>query len=751
MNRVLKNLALWRSKGSLLSAARATLSGKNTGPQIFWDSWRTAWFFLIGWILIANLGTQLFAATPIRFDMFLGYDNVLPQYGWYPVTFEIQNDGPGFVGEVEVSRELYSSSPNRRYRVELPTGTTKRLQIPVFSTSPQPREIHTRLLDSKGAILAEASRPVRARSPWSGTLMATLTRRPAVVPAFPAIPNGGLRDRPQVARLIPDHVPDSPLLWESIQTFYLSSEMAAELKVPQVDALMTWIHGGGHLVVNVVHVGDLAAVPWLSRILPALPGSTLEAKACERLHHYSVFNWPEWPANATTPSESEEDALHPSVLRPESSFTNSTLTLYELKPGTYKQPSVFDGHPLLATKPQGRGAVTLLAFNAEQEPFVSWPHRKWFWATVAGCREQVLRTINAYGYRTTDNLAGLLIDTSQIRKLPVAWLMMILIAYLIVIGPLDRWLLKRMKREILTWITFPSYVVIFSAVIYWIGYYLRAGDTEWNELQIVDVPSSAAARQTRVHSFGSIYSPAHRTFGFQNVASPAGFRFELQGAYGNGTDPSEPGVVNQFGPGFRADIPIPIWSSRLYSQDTWMTNPPSISIKSGLASGNRKWTIDNQLGTPLLHGLLTIQGNLYRTPEIPKGKSEFTFSDLQSLGELGIALKARAQEMLPMLDRRGNVFGSEGEIGRPSLEAIGFVMTFSRLLNLEPSSGSNDPKFLSPAGLDMNLDINRGDIVLLAWAEGFHAIPKMNTFQPLREKDFTLIRITVPSAIEPSP
>ena len=54
-----------------------------------------------------------------------------------------------------------------------------------------------------------------------------------------------------------------------------------------------------------------------------------------------------------------------------------------------------------------------------------------------------------------------MIDSRQVRKLPVEWLLLLLVVYLIVIGPFDQWWLKKINRQMLTWITFPTYVVLF--------------------------------------------------------------------------------------------------------------------------------------------------------------------------------------------------------------------------------------------------------------------------------------------------
>ena len=116
-------------------------------------------------------------------------------------------------------------------------------------------------------------------------------------------------------------------------------------------------------------------------------------------------------------------------------------------------------------------------------------------------------TLHAYG------VFGALIDSRQVRKLPVQWLLLLLIVYLIVIGPFDQYWLKKIGRQMLTWITFPTYVVLFSLLIYFIGYKLRAGETEWNELHLVDIlPRSANRVDLRGRTFASVYSSSNARY-----------------------------------------------------------------------------------------------------------------------------------------------------------------------------------------------------------------------------------------------
>ena len=57
----------------------------------------------------------------LQFDVFLGYDAIVPEASWFPVVCEIKNDGPSFTGTVEVKR---ADDPDQTLLtpVELPTG-----------------------------------------------------------------------------------------------------------------------------------------------------------------------------------------------------------------------------------------------------------------------------------------------------------------------------------------------------------------------------------------------------------------------------------------------------------------------------------------------------------------------------------------------------------------------------------------------------------------------------------------------------
>src|SRR5436309_9498032 len=137
-------------------------------------------------LLVASFCTAGYAA--LQFDVFPGYDLVVPEATWFPVICEIKNDGPSFNGAIELNGGSFNQGQLHKVEVELPTGTLKRLLIPVFSTT---RGFNSRwdvrLVDERGKLRAEqiglrANKNLAARTPLIGALARTPSGAPVIRP-----------------------------------------------------------------------------------------------------------------------------------------------------------------------------------------------------------------------------------------------------------------------------------------------------------------------------------------------------------------------------------------------------------------------------------------------------------------------------------------------------------------------------------------------------------------------------------------
>src|SRR5215470_3544134 len=204
----------------------------------------------------------------IQFDVFLGYDGIVPEASWFPIVCEIKNDGPSFNGTIELTPGRYNEGQSCRLPLELPTCTLKRVVIPVFSSSRGGSwEVH--LLDERGKTRAEQLALQPRKQLARGTpLVGALSRTPGGIPILKPTLSQIPEMQPAGARMLPSIFPDNPLVLEGLTSLYLNSERAAELSKPQVNALFAWLNAGGHLIIAVEQPSDINASPWLKELFP---------------------------------------------------------------------------------------------------------------------------------------------------------------------------------------------------------------------------------------------------------------------------------------------------------------------------------------------------------------------------------------------------------------------------------------------------------------------------------------------------
>jgi hypothetical protein len=86
------------------------------------------------------------------------------------------------------------------------------------------------------------------------------------------------------------------------------------------------------------------------------------------------------------------------------------------------------------------------------------------------------------------------------------WVALFILLYILVVGPLDYFLLKKVvKRLELTWVTFPIVVISVSAAAYFTAYSLKGHDQKVNKLDLVDIDLQTSTVQG--NTWFSVFSP----------------------------------------------------------------------------------------------------------------------------------------------------------------------------------------------------------------------------------------------------
>ncbi len=703
--------------------------------------------------LVVLLAINTSALAALQFDVFLGYDGLLPEACWFPVVCEIKNDGPAFNGRVEI-KGGYNQEQTLYMGVELPTGSLKRLVLPMFSSGRGFSSWDVRLLDEHGKVRSEQL-GVRARKQIAhGTpLLGAMPRTPSGTPNIKPILAQGAELQPACARMLPSIFPDNPLVLEGMSCLYLNSERATDLTINQVDALLGWLNSGGHLIVGVEQPSDINASSWLKNVLPC------EVKDLRTLPKHPELQ--EWLRSATWGTNSQRSMGFPNQFgggvreAPDPSananpFSDLTSDFdFESKEIQVAVAQVRDGQvecaagdtPLILSAQRGRGRVTALLFSPEREPVRSWRELPTFWAKIAEVPGAWYRSKDLYTQAgwSTDGVFGAMIDTRQVHKLPVGWLLLLLMVYLVVIGPLDQFWLKRLGKPMLTWITFPCYVVFFSLLIYFIGYKLRAGESEWNELHVVDVLLNGTAAELRGHSYSSVYSPANQRYTLESQQKFATFRPEFAGGW-NASASTEKATIFQSGDSFKADIFVPVWTSELFVSDWWQSAP--LPVSATVRAGAEGWEIEleNKSDQKLANLQLVIDGRIVGLGNLA-GKE--TKTQKVRRGD-GMSLKSFVSNFggnfQTAVSSRQHALGSTSSGQISDKQNCSVAVSFISQLD-QPQMYQNN--FIAPPGLDLTPLIDHGGAVLLAWAGDYSPIRPIYQFSPRRTQRDTLWRLAL--------
>jgi hypothetical protein len=275
------------------------------------------------------------------------------------------------------------------------------------------------------------------------------------------------------------------------------------------DALAEWVRRGGHLILSVsknhqevkqileqMNIIDLTIDGRTeAHEVPGAPGG----QAVQRLQ--GVERWANAPAFYGVTPKNQPGA------RP------GKIEIAKLKPGPGVQVLAYDtadgrekdAHPVLVQAPCGLGRVIVCAFDLDDAPFTAWKGQTAFWERMKAFNEPAsvgndLQNpgVNVWNRGDNTELAGKLVhsleDFPDVPVISFGWVSLFILIYILIVGPLDYFFLKKVvKRLELTWITFPAVVIVISAIAYFAAYYLKGKDLRVNKVDVVDVDLHGSA------------------------------------------------------------------------------------------------------------------------------------------------------------------------------------------------------------------------------------------------------------------
>lgn len=528
-------------------------------------------------------------SSDLSLDVQAGYDGYYQEGQWVPLRVQVSNDGPDVdavlraVDDASFAAEVVYSRP-----IELPSGSRKEVFL-YFSNDGYVSSLDVELVANNRRL---ASTNVLLRQVGLGdVLYGILSDNPSAFSDLGLV--APISGNAQVAVLTVDDLPPVAEAWRALDVLVFSDVDTGQLNAQQREAMHAWVTSGGRVIVS-GGPGWTRTAAGLDTLLP------VQGAGSATLSNLSSF--------------AEAMGLSGQDLNGEAFVTEG-----QPLPGAQVAVSQ-DGVPLWVWQEIGLGRVDYLAMDPALEPLRSSPNMETLWRSImvegssAPSWSQGFVANWYYAREAVVSIPGV--------SLPSALqLCGFLSVYVMIIGPLNYIVLRRMKRTELAWVTVPGVVLLFSAMAYVTGYQVRGSRAILHRLTLVQ--SWSDSEVARVDSVIGLWSPRRSTYdlrvGENLLAQP------LPGDYGGGLGASANRLIEQTEGstlrGVRVDVgAVQSFLVEGYAPAVHVDSDLSMTLDSGggLRVDGEVW---NDSGVDLEDAVLLAAGAAQQLGDLPDGDS----------------------------------------------------------------------------------------------------------------------------------
>jgi hypothetical protein len=451
------------------------------------------------------------AANNVTLGVLTGYQDVVKPGEWMPVTVVAKNSGPAIDGTLEI-HEALNAQPGvggfaiYQQPISLASGAVKRIRTYVVVDA-SGATINARIVQNGRVVASQDS----STGSTTSTLIGVLSDQATALDNFAAVHPGSVAAR--VVHLSADQIAESAIPLRAFDILAIDDFATDSLTAGQRTAIADYVRAGGNLL--------LGTGPAWRKTLAGLPPAIL-------------------PINVSGTATVTARELGGAPI--------------ELATGTATPGPVWlatGGQPLLVERTVGAGAVTMATFDWNQDSIAPWI------STNGLLRQLLARALLgvggsqnfAYGIgggapgsfgsqpslsakssalnSVLGNLPGLDLPSLQLTGVLV-------LLYVLLVGPVNYLVLGAMRRRALAWVTVPLIAIIAAGGAYGAGVFTKGRSVQANQVTILHLqPGSDRAYQ---ETYTGIMAPARGDY----QASVAGGRLMISpiatnGAFGPGS------------------------------------------------------------------------------------------------------------------------------------------------------------------------------------------------------------------------
>jgi hypothetical protein len=461
--------------------------------------------------------------------------------GWAAISITLSNDAEPVSGYVAAS----GTDGEVRRVVELPAGARKQVTL-YLRPQPFARQVEVTLRQKDGTKVASAAAPVKVLDATSADVA--------------VVGDGAGNLRPQLAGRgagLPDpidltiaDIPERPEPLAGIEAIIWAGDSTA-LDDAQARSIERWVADGGQLIV-------VGGPDWQSRtaafseLLPVTQLSAIDG------------------ADATALA-----AWLGAEALPGGELTAATGTLRD---GAIALDDA--SHPLLSSTISGAGRVIYLAVDLATPAFRGWDATTALWSRLLPDDRLAQQLRGQFGPsdESTGQMMQALSSIPSLQLPPAELLLVVIVGYIVLIGPVSYLVLRRMDRRELAWVTAPALVIVFSFGSYGIGSAMKGSDIIINRISLARTTSAGTAAS--VSTYAGIFSPSRDNYDLTIEADALVSSLNTSAFFDASGRPNRPAdyVVEQGNPAHLRGLSVGVFGLQAIKADAVLAYQPALGV-----------------------------------------------------------------------------------------------------------------------------------------------------------------------------
>lgn len=564
--------------------------------------------------LLLSIGIFAGTPTPARSSSFNANPNVKItaqslfqgnfKFGeWLPIEVSLENFGEAVDVQIQatvqtrINSAIYATTYERD--VNLGERANKRLELYIvpfvetFNTSGQVSYDTPITLKVGNLKLGEARVKLQPHSP-TDYLVGVFTSDPNSLSSLNNLKVGGQRNRVATLNLGLSDIPDRGAGLRSFNSIVISEQNTDSLSTDQRNALREYVETGGQLILEGGSGWNKVQSGFSSSFLP-----------------FNVTGYGNIDSlDSLVPPNGEEIKSPGPLSRPAVIAQGQVLKDARLLSQMTVGNNVV---PVAAERDIGEGRVVAMSIDLAVPPLQDWSGANQFWVELFGFNITPQHSLYSEANPQVKNAADYLALVTNVPelKLPdIFSFFMIIGAYLLLVGPVNYIVLKRLRRLTFSWITLPVLTVVFTIAVINYTNTQPPGQLLVNQFTAVQVGTDQDLAQVR--SFSAIFSPEDRDYDISpTLAGPdSASRILLtplnRNSNGlNDNDPSRSMVQGEHP--FLQNFQVGQWNAQGFALETTVQSQPyQVSADLHYEDGKIVGTIHNNTAFDLTNTMLVL-------------------------------------------------------------------------------------------------------------------------------------------------